>query len=89
MKNIRCNLEYDSGNFIIIDDDRKMITEISTNVIELVNNLKYIVDKNVATNCNDAIDFYNDSIETAIKNKIETNNKEDYSKSHISTSDYF
>ncbi|MCT7536420.1 hypothetical protein [Aliarcobacter butzleri] len=86
--NIRCTRANESGNFLIIDDNKKMITEISEEIIELIYNLKYFVNKNIAISCTDAINFYNGFIEYAIKNKIETNNDKNYSKSHILTSDF-
>ena len=59
MNKVRCDIEYETGNFIIIDDNEKMITEISKDVIELFYSLKYIINKKVDISCNDAINFYN------------------------------
>ena len=75
MNKVRCDIEYETGNFIIIDDNEKMITEISKDVIELFYSLKYIINKKVDISCNDAINFYNEFISTAINNKNETNKK--------------
>ena len=47
MNKVRCDIEYETGNFIIIDDNEKMITEISKDVIELFYSLKYIINKKV------------------------------------------
>jgi hypothetical protein len=87
MNKVRCDIEYETGNFIIIDDNEKMITEISKDVIELFYSLKYIINKKVDISCNDAINFYNEFISTAINNKNETNKKDHYSKSHIFIND--
>ena len=76
MNKVRCDIEYETGNFIIIDDNEKMITEISKDVIELFYSLKYIINKKVDISCNDAINFYNEFISTAINNKNETNKKD-------------
>jgi hypothetical protein len=81
MKNIRCSFDYDSGEFAIIDDIEKMTTILTEDVI---NDFGGIIGK---PNSNDAINFYNEYIDIAKKNKIKTDDNKNYFKSHILTSD--
>lgn len=85
--NIRCSIESESGNFIIIDDNEKMITEISKEAIIKIYNMKYITNPSVEINCNDAINFYNEFIEIALENKSTNDKNNNYFKSHIFSSD--
>ena len=77
---IRATTISESGQFIVFDENNKIRATVTREIIEDKMSIKFPTEKN-------AIDFYQDNIDIALKNK-ETELTDGYYNSSITTSDF-